>query len=845
MSRSKLFCREIKKNESIRPFLVTGVLESDYKGERQNENFCKCVEDAMLDADKKFAKADPRVKELDEITLSGMQGKWQFCSIASPQYAHGHYYLMEKLGLMPIFSVLESPEPQKVKIRINAKRVCGWLNGTLVLDNKDFFSRKTERVYVFEHVVKPNYEEIELNLNKGENRLFILQAVVGRGTGMSFSMELLDCKAPIKASVPLNMPENIREEIAQSQMETYMQDDCYIVGDPPKVHVGYIPMKECIAFIRLLRNEKEIRGEQEIVTSDVELPENLLAGEYTAEVSWKLKDGTLLSKQLLSFHVTEIVKSCPGYNNFGKRREKALGLLSESGDPLALYRLERYGEISVENIREKCEKIERRADCADFELMPLLWLAWEDRYARHLSKEIHTSIRNAAVGFRYWVDEPGDSSMFYCSENHRIGFHVCEYLAGLLYPTDLFHNCGQNGMYHSMKGRMHLVEWLNQRCRFGFDEPHSDTYLPITMSALLVLREVLPMEEYPLRNMVDILLDFMTYIFAVSFFDGVMATPRGRSYNRPLRSPLHSRSSSVAWFFFGNAQCSAQAMFSDLAFSFYVPPKGICELAENFTPATFYFKQGLMHFDKHNADFTIRRTGDYMIGGIRDHNVGMCDMHFIPAMIALKGGISIFFSAPNNVGEGGGLRPDYWAGQAFLPRVLMTGRTLAVIWHDVKDPNIWMTHCHFNSRMFDEVRQQGGWTFGKKGDGYVAIYSSKPHTFSKQGLYAKRELICEGNEAFWIAECGSKKEDGEFEEFIQKILQAACWQDEKGGHFDSPGSGLIEFGLVDGFMVNRVEVPIMEYMAYSPYIESRYGSGRIQYKCSEFADTKWSYPASE
>ena len=176
-----------------------------------------------------------------------------------------------------------------------------------------------------------------------------------------------------------------------------------------------------------------------------------------------------------------------------------------------------------------CDKIERRADWADFDLMPLLWLMWEDREAGLLDPQIVEMVKKAALSFRYWVDEPGTSSMFYCSENHRIGFHVCEYLAGLLYPEDIFTNCGQNGMYHYLKGRMHLVEWLNQRCRVGFDEPHSDSYLPVTISALLVLREVLPREEYPLRNMVNVLLDFMTFIFAVSDFDGVMATPRGLS----------------------------------------------------------------------------------------------------------------------------------------------------------------------------------------------------------------------------------------------------------------------------------------------------------------------------
>lgn len=234
-----------------------------------------------------------------------------------------------------------------------------------------------------------------------------------------------------------------------------------------------------------------------------------------------------------------------------------------------------------------------------------------------------------------------------------------------------------------------------------------------------------------------------------------------------------------------------------------------------------------------------------MIGGVRDHNVGMCDMHFISSMITLRDDVLIFFSAPNNMAEGSGLRPDYWAGQAFLPRVLMAKRTLAVIWHDVKDPNIWMTHCHFNARKFDEVIVRGGWTFGRKGSGYVAIHSSVPHALSTEGLYAGRELLSEGNEVVWIAECGRREEDGSFEEFMESMQKAAHWQDCEGYHFDSPGSGLMEFGLESGFTVDRADVPIPDYLALSPYIQSRYGSGRIQYTCPHFEVTKWSYPASE
>lgn len=841
---NKLFAQELAPGKSIRPFMVAGVLEKDYPGERTNAAAVQYVEETM---DQAIGELRGRTfREFDAFTLCGMEGRWTLCTDPSPRYADGHYYIMEKLALMPIYVELESEREQDVTLRICAGRLAVLLDGALAFDNRDYAHRQRERTYVFEHVAKPNYETVCLHLTPGRNAFTALTGHVGRGTGISFSMELLESEAPLRALVPLNMPEEIREEIARSQMETHMEDDCYTLGEAPVLHVGRLPLRHCrVSACVCDGRDAEVLRLDSVEKSDTPLPAALPAGKYRVELSWRLLDGTPLTGRSLSFTRVEMISPAPGYDRLPERRQRMLELLAEEGDPLALYRLGRCAEIDLARIERMCDKIERRADCADFELLPLLWMIWEDSGARLLDERIHEKVRKAALGFRYWVDEPGPSSMFYCSENHRIGFHVCEYLAGLLYPTDLFTNCGQNGMYHSLKGRMHLVEWLNQRCRVGFDEPLSDSYLPVTLSALLVLREVLPMEEYPLRNMVNILLDFMTYIFAVSSFDGVMATPRGRSYNMLLRTGRTTRISGIFWMLFGNAPFNREMTHAELAFSYYVPPRGLCELAENFTPATFTYKQGIMHFDKHNADFTIRRTKDYMIGGARDHNVGMCDMHFISALIVLRNDISICFSAPNNAAEGSGLRPDYWAGQAFLPRVLMGKRTLAVIWHDVKDNDIWMTHCHFDARKFDEVASRGGWTFGRSGDGYVGIYSSAPHAFRAEGPYAGRELICDGNEVVWLAECGSRDEDGGFEAFMERLLSAPIWQDGSAYHFDSPGSGLMEFGLAEGFTIDRQEVPIPDAMADSPYLHSRYGSGRFAYTCPGFTVTQWSYPCSE
>lgn len=846
------FNKKLVPGKPIRPFMVAGVLEKDYWGERTGQAMRAYVEEMLVQAQADLEQKEFR--EFDSFTLCGMEGKWTVCDAQSPKYADGHYYIMEKLALMPIYLELDSECDQEITVRIQECRLLMLLNGSAVYNNTDIHARKRPRRYVFEHVVNPNCEMVTLRLRAGRNTLTAVTGKVDRGTGISFSMELVSCEASVSARVPLNMAEEVREEIFRSQLETHLEDDIYVLGETPKVHVGGYPLSHCLVELQVSSaGGKDLFSA--VIGTGVDSPAdddgNIVLegvgepGEYTVHMAWKLSDGTLLTEKTLSFSMMQIMEPLPGWEHFEERRQQTLERLAARGNALGLYRLGRAGEIDHDKIKAMCHKIETRADCADFDLLPLLWLMWEDRGKGLLDREIVRMVKEAALGFRYWVDEPGTSSMFYCSENHRIGFHVCEYLAGLLYPEDIFTNCGQNGMYHSLKGRMHLVEWLNQRCRAGFDEPHSDSYLPVTLSALLVLREVLPMEEYPLRNMVNVLLDFMTFIFAVSNFDGVMATPRGRSYNKPLRSRLSSGINGLFWLYFGNAPANVNFAHQEMAFSYYVPPKALCELADNFTPATFTFKEGIMHFDKHNADFTIRRTPEYMIGGVRDHNVGMCDMHFISAMIVLPGDISLFFSSPNNVAEGSGLRPDYWAGQAFLPRALMHGRTLTVIWHNVNNPDIWMTHCHFNARKFDEVVSEAGWTFGRKGDSYVGIYSSTPHSFRREGAYAGRELISDGNETVWLAECGSRREDGSFEDFRKKMAAAEIVQEGEQFRFVSPGSGRLEFGLTEGFLADGQPVEIPDDLVDCPYLHSRYGSGRFNYTCPGFTVTQWTYPASE
>ena len=101
-------------------------------------------------------------------------------------------------------------------------------------------------------------------------------------------------------------------------------------------------------------------------------------------------------------------------------------------------------------------------------------------------------MKNTILGFRYWIDEPGEALMHMGSENHRLLLHSAEYLAGQLFPSDEFPNSQQRGLFHILKGRMYLIEWLQQRGKFGFDEWNSNCYYAVNTAPLTNVYDFTP-----------------------------------------------------------------------------------------------------------------------------------------------------------------------------------------------------------------------------------------------------------------------------------------------------------------------------------------------------------------
>ena len=138
-----------------------------------------------------------------------------------------------------------------------------------------------------------------------------------------------------------------------------------------------------------------------------------------------------------------------------------------------------------------CRRIDGWLDCADFDILRLLtlWYGYRD----DLPEAVVDAIERRLIDFRYWFTDPGPEGVvderWYWSENHRLIFAACEYLAGQAFPDATFTVAGLTGADHVRRAEAAIVEWCDEKIRFGFSEWHSDAYYEKDLAPLVTLAE--------------------------------------------------------------------------------------------------------------------------------------------------------------------------------------------------------------------------------------------------------------------------------------------------------------------------------------------------------------------
>lgn len=261
------------------------------------------------------------------------------------------------------------------------------------------------------------------------------------------------------------------------------------------------------------------------------------------------------------------------------------------------------------------------------------------------------------------------------------------------------------------------------------------------------------------------------------------------------------------------------------------------------------------------------RTKDYMLSTAQDYRKGVRGAQTHIAQATLDEHAIVFTQHPGYlpVAAGEPVPPDwnwqredepgpgYWSGSASEPRSAQYENVviqlyapqygeLPALGFSYRDE----THAYFPHAHFDEVTESGNWTFGRKGEAYVALYSMRPtvwrtgqpEVFQNGGL--PFDLVAEGGaENVWIIECGSATESGSFAEFQSAINAAPVtttpvadrdgdgFADGYAVEYDSPGVGAMRFDWHGPLLVNGEEIEIRDYPRFSnPFIQTEFGETR-------------------
>jgi hypothetical protein len=211
------------------------------------------------------------------------------------------------------------------------------------------------------------------------------------------------------------------------------------------------------------------------------------------------------------------------------------------------------------------------------------------------------------------------------------------------------------------------------------------------------------------------------------------------------------------------------------------------------------------------------RTPYYQLSGAQDHQKGMGGYQEHIWQASLDEYAYIFTNS-----HGGFRLEDYVGG--FNPRSTLY-KNVGVIQYDRLSQSLILERvysilgykniiqAYFPRWAFNEVIQQDKWTFGRRLDSYVALYSNEPQEWEDDIL-----LTSQGKKNVYIVEMGSVEEYGSFTNFTSSILTTQVNVKHLAVgykvNYKSPTQGLVKVAWDGPMTVKGVNVDLGSYARF-------------------------------
>jgi hypothetical protein len=602
--------------------------------------------------------------------------------------------------------------------------------------------------------------------------------------------------------------------------------------------------------------------------------------------------------------------------------------------------------VTVEALQERWDQIDEWRDTRDFALNYMHWilaLADGSSPTTTIDPSVIEAIEQRMVDNRYRYDDPlpddrVDDQWFW-SENHILILLVVEYLAGQRMPERTFTITGLTGAEHMERAKPLILEWVQERARFGFFEWHSHVYMKKNVEPLATLVQHADDPDLVLAAAMGLdlcLLDMAGHCHAGSY-----TASRGRTYAKDKTSGREGTYDMFKllfddspWGYQGGPDAGANHLAGATR---YRPPQVLVDIAQGDAPGVtrerhgifvdgtapltenpdapfgydfddpdnleFWWSQGAVgvwqlaevglaeaerfrifeteamaavaalvaindgdparvrEWVRQNHDVVnfghLREANTYAWRGdtvamaaVLDHRFGQMRDQIHAWQATIDPEAYIFTTHPaTDLPEGadwtGDAKPGYWTGEASIPRSAQYERTGIHIYQPAwdqanTDPLLWSvfgyedyTHAFVPQDRFDEVVRDGGWTFARKGDGFLALWSWRepewrdydPSIHPTDGMEQPFDLVAAGGpDNVWIVEIGDTGTQPDFAAFMDAVRanEPDVTRDDTGFTvtWSSPTAGEVGFGSTGPFTIDGVEQPLGDL----PRHESQWGT---------------------
>ena len=226
------------------------------------------------------------------------------------------------------------------------------------------------------------------------------------------------------------------------------------------------------------------------------------------------------------------------------------------------------------------------------------------------------------------------------------------------------------------------------------------------------------------------------------------------------------------------------------------------------------------------------RSPEVMLSSVVDHRAGDAMEQSHAWQATVDADALVFTTHPTGAPgtKGRGEDSGYWTGTASMPRSAQHDRVaIHCYWPGYQPIDLGavgltvdyldLTHAFFPRERFDEVVQREGWTIGRRGDGYVALWSHRPTEWRTTPVVSSAtftepfDLVAPGDARnVWVCEVGRAPEWPSFGAFVDAVTGAPVAATEAGGgwsvSYDSPTAGTCAFGSQGPFTVAGSEVAL-------------------------------------